>query len=229
MEERIQTLSDIRVALPVLAQIDNICDDIVNLDQQNMALQTGLASHRHNHSRLCASLAAFGAYVVLAYALHFIGKLIAIRGAAAFVFMLGILVAIFVVYTKVKSNILASTKGDEIIETNNGTIENMSQHIYRIVEENQNYIDVLPRDYRYFSAASFFEKVLANGQADSIKEAISLYEEHLHRQRIENMNVQRIFIEEQQARMLANIEHNSASAANSAGTAAVFSALHYLK
>lgn len=42
-----------------------------------------------------------------------------------------------------------------------------------------------PPHYQSLDAARFFLKVVANYQADSLKEAVNLYEEHLHRNRME--------------------------------------------
>ena len=48
---------------------------------------------------------------------------------------------------------------------------------------------VLPQDYRYLDAAKSILFYLENGRADNMKEACNLYEEELHRQKMENLQV----------------------------------------
>ena len=54
-----------------------------------------------------------------------------------------------------------------------------------MVQQSLALIGPIPADYRSFEALSFFEQALANGRAESIKEVMNLYEEHLHRMTLE--------------------------------------------
>lgn len=47
-------------------------------------------------------------------------------------------------------------------------------------------IEFIPKEYQYSIAINFFCDVLRNGRADSFKECMNLYEEQLHRWKIEN-------------------------------------------
>jgi len=55
-----------------------------------------------------------------------------------------------------------------------------------IIQEKKEIISIIPEKYRYPLAANFFAEVLENGRADSMKEAMNLYEEQLHRWKMEN-------------------------------------------
>ena len=46
-------------------------------------------------------------------------------------------------------------------------------------------LSLLPPKYIYLAAIDYFIDVVTNMRADTIKEAVNLYEEHLHRQRME--------------------------------------------
>ena len=108
-------------------------------------------------------------------------------------------------------------------------MESISQEIYRVTTENQEKINLMPRDYRYYDAVAFFESALANGRADSMKEAINLYEETIHRQNMELNGRQMLEQCRMQSAMLANIEQYSKEAAINSGIAATFSVMNYLK
>lgn len=56
----------------------------------------------------------------------------------------------------------------------------------RFVQDNAEIITFLPKSYRYPLAANFIAEVLENGRADTLKEAFNLYEEQLHRWKMEN-------------------------------------------
>jgi len=49
---------------------------------------------------------------------------------------------------------------------------------------------IVPEEYFDSESVQFFIKMLNNGRADTYKEVINLYEEHLHRERVENMQMQ---------------------------------------
>jgi uncharacterized membrane protein YukC len=55
-----------------------------------------------------------------------------------------------------------------------------------IIETKSDILCVLPKNYRYPLAANFIADVLESGRAESLKEALNLYEEQLHRWRMEN-------------------------------------------
>ena len=61
--------------------------------------------------------------------------------------------------------------------------------IQQIKEVQKQYTDEIsgwyPCDYCYIEAAEFFLNAVKNSRADSIKEAVNLYEETNHRQRLE--------------------------------------------
>lgn len=64
--------------------------------------------------------------------------------------------------------------------------EELIGKIKGILHEKEEIIDIIPQKYRYPLAAKFFVEVLENGRADSMKEAMNLFEEQLHRWKMES-------------------------------------------
>ena len=88
-----------------------------------------------------------------------------------------------------KKNINIKQENIKINETNAYTRECEEALIQQIKEVQQQYTDEIsgwyPCDYCYIEAAEFFLNAVKNSRADSIKEAVNLYEETNHRQRLE--------------------------------------------
>lgn len=71
-------------------------------------------------------------------------------------------------------------------QSNRQTVQKITSEKNVFVSDNKALIDVLPPDYQTVSACGFILTSLINGRADSVKEAINLYEETLHRIRLEH-------------------------------------------
>lgn len=56
---------------------------------------------------------------------------------------------------------------------------------YRASEEWSNAVSYIPKDYFYLSAIEKLRSFVKNGRADTMKEALDLYEEFLHREKME--------------------------------------------
>ena len=72
-------------------------------------------------------------------------------------------------------------------------IEKLEKNISEIVEagekfaeKNGHVLKFLPNQYRNLQATSYMLMAVKNGRADTLKEAINLYEEQLHRWRLED-------------------------------------------
>ena len=107
-------------------------------------------------------------------------------------------------------------------------ISDISKEIYDVTTVNQKIIDRIPRDYRFYDAVVYFEKALANGRAENLKEAMLQYDEEQHRLAMENANQMMLQYQLQQNAMLASIEKSSRSSAVNSGICAAFSVLSFL-
>lgn len=56
-------------------------------------------------------------------------------------------------------------------------LNRITQSYMEIVEEKQSVLEAIPEDYRHYEAVRFFERVFVNGRAESLKEAMNLYEQ----------------------------------------------------
>ncbi|WP_077609907.1 hypothetical protein [Clostridium sp. Marseille-P2415] len=62
----------------------------------------------------------------------------------------------------------------------------LKQRIESVIKEKIEVISLIPEKYRYPLATSYLIEVIECGRADTMKEVLNLYEEQLHRWRMEN-------------------------------------------
>lgn len=85
-------------------------------------------------------------------------------------------------------------------------IKFVNDELITIIKMHGKTMEVLPEAYRYYSAALYVHQVLVNARADSLKEALNLYEDQLHRWKMENAQNQLIMIASQQKATMDAIE-----------------------
>lgn len=237
MNERELALEKVNLALPVYEKINELYFAANSLNQQAMAARADEERVRQNMNKRHKT-----DWKNMNYGLFFIGFIILIPLMVAVdatlkkmpfvsaLLKIAILVGAVMLYFKRKARIKNKHEQTEAeINTMMPQMESISQEIYRVTTENQEKINLMPRDYRYYDAVAFFESALANGRADSMKEAINLYEETIHRQNMELNGRQMLEQCRMQSAMLANIEQYSKEAAINSGIAATFSVMNYLR
>ena len=72
------------------------------------------------------------------------------------------------------------------IDAANAELANLENAVNEFVAKNIHLIEFLPVKYRDIQAVTFMFCAVSDGRADSLKEAINLYEEQLHRWKLEN-------------------------------------------
>lgn len=224
MENTISAKKSIDAALPVLQRINELYMMACSLEEEYTA-------RREKRANACkkATVVAGIALWVLIYGLvnsFYKAQLSAgnVSGVGpAFIGIAIVCVCCAALMKFVVSPLLGKTIGGASVAMQDmeEQADAISQEIYNTYIANQETLDPLPRDYRYYDAAVFFESALANGRAESMKEAVNLYEEYLHRVRMEANGQQMLAMQQQQSQMLAYIERNS-------GVTATFSVLNYL-
>ena len=222
------TLKEVTKTLPVLKHIKDLYQAATTLDQQRQAHQTVRASKAGSSGKAIALGGGVGTFFVLDFIFIFLVNNGLLWNVG--VYIVCSFIASFGVYFFLKRRV--QTKQDvenrEESQQVDTKIAAISREIYNYTVQNQAVIDVLPRDYRYYDAAEFFESALANGRADSMKEAINLYELHLHQLQMESNSRQMLEQQRMQSNMLANIEASANSAAMNSGIAATFSVLNFI-
>ena len=78
------------------------------------------------------------------------------------------------------------TTGGPAEQSNQQVITRISEERNEFVSKNGSVLEILPPNYRNTFACGFILTSVVNKRADSLKEAINLYEETLHRMRMEN-------------------------------------------
>lgn len=76
--------------------------------------------------------------------------------------------------------------GGPAVQSNQTTVLRIQKEKEAMVTEYSSLLNVLPPDYRDLTACGFILTALGNGRADTLKEAINLYEETLYRYRMQN-------------------------------------------
>lgn len=228
MDERVQAIEKVNAAIPPLKRIDELYAMATNLTQQTTALQTSSKAKKSHHGTIIGGLAA---YVAGQFMAIIINGVLAVTGSPVLGFI-GIVAAIFLciwVYKKVKQKLNEDDiRTVERTQKDRQTIEKISSEIEQIAVSNADAINEIPRDYRTYYAVSFFDKVLENGRAESMKEAMNLYEDHLHKMRMENMNQQLIYRQNQQVQMLAEVERNTRETKRAVDLNTAFNVLQYI-
>ena len=92
----------------------------------------------------------------------------------------------------------------------------------RIIDANRNLLSFLPYEYWYPMATEYILRMVQTGRAKTINEALVLYDEYLHRWKIENANAAIVANQQAQTYALQGIRKSSAvsAAANVASAAA---------
>ena len=67
---------------------------------------------------------------------------------------------------------------------------------------------LIPEEYFDSESVQYFIKMLDDGRADRYKEVINLYEEHLHRERVENMQMQSLTLQGENLRETRQLSQN---------------------
>jgi hypothetical protein len=226
MSERQEALQLVTVAIPPLQQIDGLYDQALQLEQRNTAVSTGAKFNASRKGTLLGLVSGFAIWFIL----DMIFYKLALTGTAMLVYIACALAAAVFMFFFVKRKVMVNTHSvDRQVQSNQSIMQSISAQIQDVACSNAEVINALPRDYRYYHAVSFFEQALSNGRADSMKEAVNLYEEELHRQKLENQNQQMMMDNACQMEMMANIEQNTSDAARNSGVAAAFSILNYLR
>ena len=233
MNEQLQTnaLSIVRTAFPVFRDLDSLYTAGVRTEQQLTQLHAKRVARLDERSQALGIL--LGGLVFLAFLIpsmtisrksgvnhsaSTVSIILAVVGIAA-----GLVVR-FLIRKRYHARAMQETPEEQTLAAR---LEDISRNLQSVVQENQAVIDTIPRDYQYFYAVSFFEQALANGRADSMKEAINLFEEQLHRETLEQNSRRMLDAQFEQSWMIAEAQQSARNASINSGIAAGFAALSF--
>ena len=80
----------------------------------------------------------------------------------------------------------------------------------QIIENNISSLSILPDDYWYPLATNYIYKIVKQGRADSINQALQMYDEQLHRWKVEEANAAILSEQQSQSESLRGIRKSSA-------------------
>ena len=234
MTERDQALAVVTETIPVFKKIDDLYMTANTVNQRKAVNATVAADKNEKKTNLTIFAKVFGLFILLEIGFLPYGALVSKMKNPTMnklvIYPFAAIALCIYVFTRLKKKAKADSAG-AVVHANDpldAELRKISDKIYAVYTENQEIIERIPRDYRYYDAVSFLEKALANGRADNIKEALNLYETELHNRALENNSQRVLIMHQQQCNMLSDIESNTRSAARSANIAATFSFLGYL-
>lgn len=228
MDEREQAIKTVNSAISPLQRIDELYAIANNISQQSIATKTKADSRKKQRS---------GNKFLVFWIAFILGEIVAnvveelFHNSVLSFIVLAATICLVMKYSQKqikKDNDNDDNQTSKVLIQNGQVYEQISAEIEQIANENREVINAIPRDYRYYDAVAFFENALANGRADSMKEAVNLYETHLHQMRLENANQQMLFINEQQSKMMAEIEKNTRDAKRATELNTAFNVLYFL-
>ncbi len=234
MVEQLQSnaLSAVRAALPVFRDLDSLYTAGVTTEQHLTQLRAKRIARMDERSQALSIFLGILAFIVFLTLAMTVSKKARVYSSASTVCVIlvivGIVTGLLVRYLIRKKFRMRAQKESPEEQKLTARMEDISRNIQAVVQENQALIDTMPRDYQYYYAVSFFEGALTNGRADNMKEAINLFEEHQHRETLEQNS--RIALQEQrqQTQMIAAAQQSARNASINSGIAAGFSILSFL-
>lgn len=84
-------------------------------------------------------------------------------------------------------------------------IEQETIKINRLIKSNEKIIKFIPSEYWYPMAMEYLVKVVTTGRVNTLNEALSMYDEQLHRWKMENINMQMLTEKRAQTEYLKSI------------------------
>lgn len=185
-------ISNIDQALPIYRKIANLSNQIQQLSMQ--LANVGVSSHHAS-----PLLVLIGVVMLCLFGMIFnLGMVIGLMnyGLERLVYYFnGGLIAVAVTFG-VGKNAIKRKKLEK-------KIKNKEKELSDYVKSNQ--IDALyflSENYRYFMAANYIKECFINGRAKRLAEALNLYEEQLHRWKMENYQQQILQVNIQQAYLI---------------------------
>lgn len=111
------------------------------------------------------------------------------------------------------------SKLENKLQNKKDELASINRNLYDIATTIKDKITILPPDYQYSMAAEYIYSCLRNQRANTIGEAVNLYEDQLHKWRVENSLQQLNQMQKEQAASLRYIKATSgiAAAASVAG------------
>lgn len=129
----------------------------------------------------------------------------------------------FLSYKKVKDKYYSKNSGKRnyiplILEEEWEKLENAKENLEHLLSDDQYRQDIssVPKRYRSTEMTSYLYDIVSNNRADTLKEALNILEDDLHRMRME-----------QKQQELIEAQKRAEEAANSASNDAIFLALYY--
>lgn len=184
-----ELVSELEVALPIYQTLTEMSENIANLKTDKWHILKVLI-----HSYMKVTICTFGYYLIVGIFRDFLRK----NGIIVFL-LFGILLVLAGLELFKNHKKLKNKQKSEIEDAENKLREYFTAHECPALY-------CVPEKYQYYIAVSYIYECLKNGRANSLKEAINLYEEQCYRWKMEASQQQINAKLDQQGRMLNRID-----------------------
>lgn len=197
-----ETLAYLREASEISHKVNNVQNDINSINRQLAVLS------RENTGSCAAILSTiFGGWfpgVIL------VSMLKIKSGSAGIVLFIWAVAIGLGIYLDINAGRKKKAAHDERMAYLQNEANSRNMWISSYLEKHSDVVSRIPPVYFYPIAIDYFIEVLSNGRADTFKEAMNLYEEQLHRWKIEDMTKSSMIAQQQTAANSAAIRTSSA-------------------
>lgn len=217
MNEKEIALNLIDALEPVVTEIENYFWQFIQIDQSIERLHTEIKKEMEDKKNRLEAPAIIS--LIAGMLLFFIGREVKSHNGLLFV-VLPVLLAGFAAYRYFViakpgvSRLRPNAEKMKAIKRLEAEREQLSVCADSFRDQNMELLNTFPSDYMYSEAISFIKRCLLNCRADSLKEAINLYEDKLYKDRMEEE------LQSQHAEQLAYLERIHRQAARAADNAA---------
>jgi len=183
--EDVLIIHDLEIAVPIYQKVAEYTDEIERLNKERTHRKHWIISlYVHFYIWMGVFAFFFGLAAIISQLLPEL-EMIFVNGA-----LIGTVVGIYLVerWRTVKKNEKYDTQ-----------IANIEDALNRYIQENTcEELHCIPEKYRYYIAASYILECLKYGRASNLKEAINLYEDQLHKWKMEGYQQQILNTAQQQ-------------------------------
>ena len=204
-----QTISNLKQASEIAHKVNSVQNDINSINSQIARLKQTNGST--SVLTILAVLLGWIPGLVLSYLIYSLAKLASLKTSIiAISFLIHLVLIGFAVWADIRKTAKNRKERDERLAYLQGEANSRNAWISSYLEKHSEIVSKVPATYFYPIAIDYFIEVLSNGRADTFKEAMNLYEEQLHRWKIEDMTKSAMIAQQQTAANSAAIRTTSA-------------------
>lgn len=210
MNDKKELLKTLQTAVGVLREADGLHENCCEIEEKIDVLKQDMSKYKMSW----AILSILASPIILITLIGGVGGGSAgyILFSIALIIVAGILIYFDIQHDKTRRARLSGEIGrrEDDLKASRTTLNTYIANNFKLVME-------IPERYRYYHAVSCFVDYISSSRSDTLKEAINLYEEEMHRKRMEMGQQELLAMQKEQQRTLDSINQYAASINRQAG------------